>query len=101
MTTFTSAKALNEPTVLVEFEGEPVRVPAGLTVAAALLGHTDAGAFCSNSADGSERAPHCLMGVCFESLVEIDVIPNRQACLTPVAEGMVIRRHRNLTDWII
>ena len=30
MTTFTSAKALNEPTVLVEFEGEPVRVPAGL-----------------------------------------------------------------------
>ena len=94
MTTFTSAKALNEPTVLVEFEGEPVRVPAGLTVAAALLGHT-------NSADGSERAPHCLMGVCFECLVEIDGIPNRQACLTPVAEGMVIRRQRNLTEWSI
>ena len=91
MTTFTSAKALNEPTVLVEFEGEPVRVPAGLTVAA----------FCSNRADGSERAPHCLMGVCFECLVEIDGIPNRQACLTPVAEGMVIRRQRNLTEWSI
>ena len=65
MAIFNSTETLNEPTVLVEFEGTPVRVPAGLTVAAALLGHAGAGTFCANSADGSERAPHCLMGVCF------------------------------------
>ena len=30
------------------------------------------------------------MGVCFECLVTIDGEPNRQACLTPVAQGMTI-----------
>lgn len=101
MAIFNSTETLNEPTVLVEFEGTPVRVPAGLTVAAALLGHAGAGTFYANSADGSERAPHCLMGVCFECLVEIDGIPNRQACLTQVTEGMVIRRQRNITEWSV
>jgi predicted molibdopterin-dependent oxidoreductase YjgC len=32
------------------------------------------------------------MGVCFECMMEIDGI-QRQACLTPVREGMVIDRH--------
>jgi len=34
------------------------------------------------------------MGVCFECLIEIDGMPNRQACLTPVREGMVVRRQQ-------
>lgn len=100
MATFTSAES-HEETVLVEFEGTALRVPAGMTVAAALLGHAGAGHCCLNSADGSPRAPYCLMGVCFECLVEIDGIPNRQACLTQVAEGMVIRRQSNITEWSV
>jgi NADH dehydrogenase/NADH:ubiquinone oxidoreductase subunit G len=32
-----------------------------------------------------------MMGVCFECLVEIDGIPNQQACMTPVKEGMQVR----------
>jgi NADH dehydrogenase/NADH:ubiquinone oxidoreductase subunit G len=32
-----------------------------------------------------------MMGVCFDCLVEIDGVPNQQACLTAVREGMVIR----------
>ena len=92
MAIFNSTETLNEPTVLVEFEGTPVRVPAGLTVAAALLGHAGAGTFCANSADGSERAPHCLMGVCFECLVEIDGIPNRQACGDVLKEATARRK---------
>jgi predicted molibdopterin-dependent oxidoreductase YjgC len=35
-----------------------------------------------------------MMGVCFDCLVEIDGVGNRQACLTPVAEGMRVRRQR-------
>lgn len=35
-----------------------------------------------------------MMGVCFECLVEIDGIPNRQACMIPVREGMVVRRQK-------
>ena len=32
-----------------------------------------------------------MMGVCFECLVEIDGVPNRQSCLIPVREGMTVR----------
>jgi NADH dehydrogenase/NADH:ubiquinone oxidoreductase subunit G len=30
------------------------------------------------------------MGLCYECLVTVDGIPNVRACLTPVAEGMVV-----------
>ena len=65
----------------------------GDTVAAALLaaGETDLRA---TPVSGSPRAPYCMMGVCFECLMEIDGIGNRQACLTPVIEGMQVRRQR-------
>ncbi|MFV0294597.1 MAG: (2Fe-2S)-binding protein [Hyphomicrobiaceae bacterium] len=36
------------------------------------------------------RAPYCFMGVCFECLVTIDGVGNRQSCMVPVREGMVI-----------
>ena len=37
---------------------------------------------------GAPRAPYCMMGVCFDCLVTIDGIGNRQACLTRVRQGM-------------
>jgi len=40
------------------------------------------------------RCPYCLMGTCFECLVEIDGEPNRQACMTPVAPGMRVAVQR-------
>ena len=78
-------------TVTVEFEGDTCVVPAGISVAAALLGHTD-DHFCLSAAEVDKRAPYCLMGVCFECLVEIDGVKNRQACLEPVYEGMQVKR---------
>jgi len=39
---------------------------------------------------GSPRAPWCLMGACFECLVEVDGQPNVQACMTLVHDGMVV-----------
>ena len=84
-------------TVTVNFEGDPCEVPAGISVAAALLGHTDTH-FCHSAAEDDERAPYCLMGVCFECLVEIDGVKNRQACLEPVAEGMQVKRQRKAGD---
>jgi predicted molibdopterin-dependent oxidoreductase YjgC len=32
-----------------------------------------------------------MMGVCFECLVEIDGVPNRQACMVVAEAGMVVR----------
>lgn len=42
--------------------------------------------------DGSSRAPFCLMGVCFECLVENSNQQSIQACLTPVTAGMKVKR---------
>lgn len=84
-------------TVTVNFEGEACEVPVGISVAAALLGHDD-DHFCNSAADGDKRAPYCLMGVCFECLVEIDGMKNRQACLEPIYEGMHIKRQHAVDD---
>ena len=46
----------------------------------------------ANPVSGAPRAPYCMMGVCFECLVEIDGIPERQACMIAAAEGMRVRR---------
>ncbi len=77
--------------VVVTIDGREVRVPAGETVAAAALIHGLL-PFRSSAVSGAPRAPYCMMGACFDCLVEIDGVPNRQACQVQVAEGMAIRR---------
>lgn len=74
------------------FEGREIAARAGETLAAALLA---AGVrHFRDTPAGAARAPWCLMGVCFDCLVEIDGVASRQACLVPVAEGMRVRRQR-------
>lgn len=92
-----SEQPVSKETVNVNFDGESLSVPYGITVAAALLGHDD-DHFCKSAADGEERAPYCLMGVCFECLVEIDGLKNRQACLEPVYEGMSVKRQHAMVE---
>jgi D-hydroxyproline dehydrogenase subunit gamma len=76
-------------TVEITIDGRAARVRAGDTVAAALI---SAGVLASRAADvsGAPRAPYCMMGVCFECLVTVDGVGNRQGCLVPVATGMRI-----------
>ena len=77
--------------VTVLLEGRPVEVPAGFTAAAAALMHGMA-VTRTSPVSGAPRGPYCMMGVCFDCLMEIDGVPNQQGCLTPVAEGMRINR---------
>jgi len=79
--------------VRVDIEGTTVTVDAGTSVAAALL-QSEAPFTRTTPVKGAQRAPYCMMGVCFDCLVEIDGIPNRQACMLTVVEGMRIRRQR-------
>jgi predicted molibdopterin-dependent oxidoreductase YjgC len=69
-------------------DGQRVRVPAGITVAAALL---DAGvtAF-RRSVTGAPRGPVCGMGVCQECRVMIDGVAHRRSCLVSVTAGMEV-----------
>ncbi|TAL56885.1 (2Fe-2S)-binding protein [Pandoraea sp.] len=78
-------------TVRIYIDDRAHDVPGTLSVAAALLaaGHL----VCRTTpVGGNERAPFCMMGVCFDCLVEIDGVPNRQGCMTPVRDGMHVRR---------
>jgi hypothetical protein len=80
-------------TIAVEVEGRVVLVPAGASAAAAVLM-----AGLSSTRDtpvgGGERAPYCMMGICFDCLAEIDGVPNRQSCVVAARSGMRIRRQR-------
>jgi NADH dehydrogenase/NADH:ubiquinone oxidoreductase subunit G len=86
-------RRLHEPpaTVTIYLDDAPLRVAAGDTVAAALLG-ADVAVFRAAPRHGNPRGPHCMIGNCYECLLEIDGMPYRQACLIPVTEGMRIRR---------
>ena len=75
--------------VSVTVDGRPVEARAGDSVAAAMLA---AGVeHCRTTpVSGTPRAPYCMMGVCFDCLVTIDGVGNRQGCLVAVRDGMAI-----------
>lgn len=80
-------------TISFSFEGHVLEARADDTVASALL-FAGERHFRNTPISSSRRGPFCMMGVCFDCLVEIDGVPNRQACMEPVREGMVVRRQR-------
>ncbi|WP_136679984.1 (2Fe-2S)-binding protein [Neptunomonas sp. XY-337] len=81
------------PTVQLTIEGQTVEAFVGESVAAAVL-QTDIRQTRTTPVSDSGRAPYCMMGVCFECLMEIDGVPNTQACMTEVREGMVVNIQR-------
>lgn len=80
------------PRVEVSLDGAPLGLPEGANLAAALLA---AGVlvFRHTPVSGAPRAPFCMMGACFDCLVEIDGVA-RQACMIEVTPGLKITRPR-------
>lgn len=72
-------------------DGRDVEGVEGDTVASALLA-LGVQTFRRDPATGEARGPFCLIGACFECLVEIDGLPGRRACLTTVRAGMRVNR---------
>ncbi len=63
-------------------------LPEGMNLAAALL-CAGIDVFRRTPVSGSPRGPFCMMGACYECLVEIDGV-TRQACMSEVADGLRI-----------
>ncbi len=84
-------RRLREPAASVRLtvDGRPVMAGATDSVAAALLA-SGTTTLRRTPASGAPRGLYCGMGVCFDCLVTIDGLPNQQACLTPVRDGMVV-----------
>ena len=85
-------KRMNNPitgskTVTLTIEGKDINAFEGDTVAAAML--TAGFAYTRITSEKEKRrAPFCMMGICFDCLVEINGIPNQRACQTLVQAGM-------------
>lgn len=79
--------------VTIRFEGREIAARAGESLAAALLAAGER-VFRVSPVSGAPRGPFCMMGACFDCLVEIDGMPGHQACMTVVRAGMDVRRDR-------
>ncbi len=75
--------------VRIILDGQTIEALAGETVAGTLLRNGIEG-FSAHPVQPKTSEPFCMMGICHECAVEIDGKANRQACLTPVRDGMVI-----------
>jgi sarcosine oxidase subunit alpha len=84
-------RAPNDQRAIVRiFVGDTaVEARAGDSVAAALLA-SGLDVRRATAVTGAKRLPYCMMGVCFDCLVSIDGVGNRQGCMVQVAEGMQI-----------
>lgn len=81
------------PTLEFLVDGQPVTAREGDTVAAALLA-SGLDVRRETGVSGAPRLPYCMMGVCFDCLVTIDGVGNRQGCLVQVAPGMRVEVQR-------
>lgn len=84
--------------VTIFVDGAPATARDGDSVAAAVLaaGHP---ACRSSAVSGAARGPYCLMGVCFDCLVMIDGVANRQGCMIPVRDGMRVETQRGKREY--
>jgi predicted molibdopterin-dependent oxidoreductase YjgC len=76
--------------VVIELDGAEAKVPVGVSVAAALL-YLDRIPTRHSLVKAAPRAPFCMMGICFECLIEIDGVVDQRACQLQVRAGMRLR----------
>lgn len=75
--------------VHLTIDGQPLEVPAGCSVAAALA--LAGNGIARISVSGEARAPFCGMGICQECRVWVDGV-RQLACQTQCRAGMQVRR---------
>jgi predicted molibdopterin-dependent oxidoreductase YjgC len=79
--------------VTLQVEGKSIVAREGDTLAMALL-NAGVTPFRLTPVSEKPRAPLCLMGVCFDCLVEVDSQQNVQSCMVEVKDGMhVLLQH--------
>ena len=74
--------------VSLTVNGSQVSVPAGATVAVAMM---IAGQPCRTSVTGEPRGPLCGMGICFECRARVNGIPHSRTCQILCEPGMEVR----------
>lgn len=78
------------PRVRVSLDGQVLDLAEGANLAAALLG-AGVTVFRATPVSGAPRGPFCMMGTCFDCLIEVGGV-TRQACMMQVSDGLVLTR---------
>jgi hypothetical protein len=88
---FRSINNSQDELITIYFEGRALSVSKDHNVATALL---EAGIsnFRKTALNNESRGPYCMMGVCFDCLININGIDNQQSCMIQVSGGMKIKR---------
>ena len=81
----------NADSVTIYIDEQSFETPAGISVAAAILLHGTVPSR-TTALSSAPRAPFCMMGVCFDCVMEINGIANQRTCQIIVQEGMRIHK---------
>lgn len=76
--------------VRITVDDVPRSVRAGIPLALALL-EAQVVPIRHSPVSGAPRAPLCLMGTCFECMVQLDGQPNVRSCMVATRAGMQVR----------
>ncbi len=80
----------DDNTFVFTFDGTDIQACKGETVAAALLANGTA-ALRKTHTSTSQRGPFCMMGACYDCLVEVDG-KTVQSCMLPAQPGLQVNR---------
>ena len=75
--------------ITISINGAAVEAEEGEPLAAVLLRRPPFTAR-TTPVSASPRAPYCLMGACFECLVEVDGVTSNRSCMIRVRSGMEV-----------
>lgn len=89
-------EAYDEPSITLHWYDQEIIAQPSDTVASALL-LAGVRASRKSSVSGNPRLPFCMMGGCFECLVEIDG-RIMQSCMTPAKHGMQLKMPESEMD---
>lgn len=82
--------------IQIFFDNQEIEAFEGENLAAALLA-AGIKQLRKNPVSKQPRAPYCMMGACFECLVEIDG-QSKQACMTETTAGLTVRTPQDIDE---
>jgi hypothetical protein len=88
-------KRTEPPDCTITWDGRVLPARRGESLATALLANGIA-VFRETAVSGAARGPLCLMGACFDCLVECEGVPNVQACMVTVTDRLVAGPQRGV-----
>ncbi|GAA3049040.1 hypothetical protein GCM10020229_70560 [Kitasatospora albolonga] len=78
-----------QPGHTIDFDGRPIPVLPGQTIAAALWANGIL-AWRTTRVNGRPRGAFCGIGACYDCLATVDGAPNQRTCLIPAEPGTTV-----------